>query len=133
MMRDKPGRANGRRRLPRGAMPAGGQGVGVVGWYRPRNWAGLRRGRGAGPAGLGGVGPWRGATGGGFGGWAAPTGSNVTVTCSGATVDQGPGINTGYGNGTQNGLTINVQSGASVTGTSTGIDVNANTTINNFG
>jgi uncharacterized protein with beta-barrel porin domain len=64
------------------------------------------------------------------------TGDNVTVTCSGATVDQGPGINTGYGDGTQNGLTINVQAGlppASVTGTSVGIDVGSNNTINNFG
>jgi hypothetical protein len=61
------------------------------------------------------------------------TGSNVTVTCSGATFNQGPGINTGYGDSTQNGLTVNVQSGASVTGTSTGIDVNNNNTINNLG
>jgi hypothetical protein len=57
----------------------------------------------------------------------------VTVTCSGATFNQGPGINTGYGDSTQNGLTVNVQSGASVTGTSTGIDVNNNNTINNLG
>jgi uncharacterized protein with beta-barrel porin domain len=64
---------------------------------------------------------------------APATGDNVTVTCSGATGDQGPGINTGYGDGAQNGLTINVQSAASVTGTSTGIDVGSNNTINNFG
>jgi uncharacterized protein with beta-barrel porin domain len=57
----------------------------------------------------------------------------VTVTCSGATVNQGPGINRGYGDSTQNGLTLNVQSGASVTGTSIGIDVNNNNTINNLG
>ena len=46
------------------------------------------------------------------------TGSNITVTCSGATVNQGngtPGGTTGYGDGTQNGLTLGVQSGASVT------------------
>jgi hypothetical protein len=61
------------------------------------------------------------------------TGSNVTVTCSGSTFNQGPGGNTGYGDSTQNGLTVNVQSGASVTGTSTGIDVNNNNTINNLG
>jgi uncharacterized protein with beta-barrel porin domain len=61
------------------------------------------------------------------------TGSNVTVTCSGATLNQGPGINTGYGDSSQNGLTLNVQSGASVTGTSFGIDVNNNNTINNLG
>jgi hypothetical protein len=61
------------------------------------------------------------------------TGSNVTVTCSGTTFNQGPGSNTGYGDSTQNGLTVNVQSGASVTGTSIGIDVNNNNTINNLG
>jgi hypothetical protein len=47
------------------------------------------------------------------------TGSNVTVTCSGATLNQGngtPGSTTGYGDGTQSGLTLGVQSGASVTG-----------------
>jgi uncharacterized protein with beta-barrel porin domain len=64
------------------------------------------------------------------------TGDNVTVTCTSVTVDQGPGGNTGYGNGLQNGLTINVVAGpppASVTGTSIGIDVGSNNTINNFG
>ena len=61
------------------------------------------------------------------------TGSNITVTCSGSTVNQGPGSNTGYGDSTQNGLTVNVQSGASLLGTSTGIDVNNNNTINNLG
>jgi uncharacterized protein with beta-barrel porin domain len=63
-------------------------------------------------------------------------GDNVTVTCTGATLNQGPGINRGYGDGTQNGLTINVVAGpppASVTGTSIGIDVGSNNTINNFG
>src|SRR5262249_23462549 len=64
---------------------------------------------------------------------APATGNNVTVTCSGATVDQGPGINTGYGDGTQDGLTVNVQGAASVTGTSIGISVNSNNTVNNFG
>jgi len=64
---------------------------------------------------------------------APPSGSNTTVTCSGATVDQGPGINTGYGDSTQDGLTLNVQTGASVTGTSIGIDVNVNNVINNSG
>ena len=62
-----------------------------------------------------------------------PTGNNTTVTCSGVTINQGPGINTGYGDSTQNGVTINIQSGASVTGTSTGIDLNNNNTINNAG
>jgi autotransporter-associated beta strand protein len=71
-----------------------------------------------------------------FAGCSPATGDNVTVACSGATLDQGPGINTGYGDGTQNGLTINVVAGpppASVTGTSIGIDVGDNNTINNFG
>lgn len=61
------------------------------------------------------------------------TGSNIAVTCSGATLNQGPGINTGYGDSTQDGLTLTVLPGASVTGTSTGIDVNNNNTITNFG
>ncbi len=61
------------------------------------------------------------------------TGDNVTVTCSGATLNQGPGINTGYGGGAQTGLTLNVQAAASVAGTSIGIDVGDNNTINNLG
>jgi uncharacterized protein with beta-barrel porin domain len=61
------------------------------------------------------------------------TGDNVTVTCTGTTQDQGPGTNTGYGASNQNGVTVNVQSGASVLGTSIGIDLNANNTINNLG
>ena len=61
------------------------------------------------------------------------TGDNVTVTCSSVTQDQGPGTNTGYGSGLQNGLTINVQATASVTGTSTGINVGSNNAINNLG
>ena len=64
---------------------------------------------------------------------APPTGSNTAVMCTGATLNQGPGINTGYGDSTQNGLTLTVVSGASVAGTSTGIDVNNNNTITNFG
>jgi hypothetical protein len=70
-----------------------------------------------------------------FSACAPATGSNITVTCSGATLNQGPAGNTGYGDGTQSGLTINVQGPASVTGTATGIDVGsgANNTINNLG
>src|ERR1700722_10790596 len=62
-------------------------------------------------------------------------GDNVTVTCSGAVFNQGPEANTGYGGGLQNGLTINVVASppSSVTGTSIGIDVGSNNTINNFG
>jgi uncharacterized protein with beta-barrel porin domain len=62
-----------------------------------------------------------------------PTGDNITVICTGTTTDQGPGINTGYGASNQNGVTVNVQSGASVIGTSTGIDLNSNNTVNNSG
>ncbi len=47
---------------------------------------------------------------------APATGSNITVSCSGTTLNQGPGVSTGYGDGTQTGLTLGVQSGASVTG-----------------
>jgi hypothetical protein len=68
-----------------------------------------------------------------FAGCSPATGDNVTVTCSGATLDQGPGTNTGYGNGSQTGLTVNIQAPASVVGTSIGIDVGDNNTINNLG
>src|SRR5262249_29104259 len=61
------------------------------------------------------------------------TGSSIAGTCSGTTTNQGPGANTGYGDSTQNGLNLTVQSGASVIGTSIGIDVNSNNTINNAG
>jgi uncharacterized protein with beta-barrel porin domain len=62
-------------------------------------------------------------------------GDNVTVNCSGAVFNQGPEANTGYGTGSQNGLTINVVASptSSVTGTSNGIDLGSNNTINNFG
>ncbi|NVO16656.1 MAG: autotransporter domain-containing protein [Rhodoplanes sp.] len=62
-----------------------------------------------------------------------PTGDGVAVTCTGTTTDQGPGSNTGYGGGTQTGVTIAVQSGASVTGTSIGVDVGVGNTITNAG
>ena len=62
-----------------------------------------------------------------------PGGSNETVTCVGKTVNQTAGTNSGYGDSTQNGLTLTVGSGASVIGTSNGIDVNNNNTIDNFG
>src|SRR4029077_6241660 len=48
-----------------------------------------------------------------------PTGDNVTVTCSGAVLNQGPEANTGYGSGLQKGLTINVAAGAAPSGTRT--------------
>src|SRR3977135_640888 len=38
-------------------------------------------------------------------------GDNVPVTCTGAVLNQGPGAGTGYGDSTQNGITLTVQSG----------------------
>ncbi len=57
--------------------------------------------------------------------------SGTTVTCSGATANQNNPY--GYGDGSQNGLTVNVQPGASVTGTAAGININDDNTVNNFG
>lgn len=54
-----------------------------------------------------------------------------TVTCSGTTVDAFPP--NGFGNTFFNGFTINVQPGASVTGTNDGIEQGANAVINNAG
>ena len=68
-----------------------------------------------------------------FAACAPATGDNVTVTCSGATLNQGPEVNTGYGSGLQTGLTISVQAPASVIGTAIGIDVGDNNTVNNLG
>lgn len=53
------------------------------------------------------------------------------VTCSGATTDQD--APDGYGTGAQNNLTITVQSGATVTGTDNGFNLNTGNTINNSG
>jgi hypothetical protein len=64
---------------------------------------------------------------------AAPV-NNTTVTCAGATNNQNDPA--GYGTRTENGLTINVESGASVTGTRFGVMVDGNgasNTINNLG
>jgi outer membrane autotransporter protein len=60
--------------------------------------------------------------------------NNTTVDCTLATSNQnaGPGGNNGYGTNTETGLTINVHSGASVTGTVAGIDI-LKGTINNSG
>jgi uncharacterized protein with beta-barrel porin domain len=60
--------------------------------------------------------------------------SGTTVTCSGVTTNQN--APNGYGDGSQNGLTINVQTGATVTSNLTsgaGISINSNNTINNSG
>src|SRR5712675_3474466 len=127
-------RASRRERPPRGAMPGDvGQGNRVVGSYRGKDCAGVLRRQMPALTALGCLGAVALPVPGALAACAPATGSNITVTCSGVTVNQGPGINTGYGDGTQNGLTVNVQSGASVTGANTGIDVNANATINNFG
>jgi uncharacterized protein with beta-barrel porin domain len=61
---------------------------------------------------------------------------NTTVTCTGATVDQNG--TTGYGVQEDQGNTINVQSGASVSGTNLGIEINSVSfakpeTLNNSG
>lgn len=57
--------------------------------------------------------------------------AGTTVTCSGATVDQNGAD--GYGDGNQDGLTVNVQSGASVAGTDSGIRLRDNNTVQNSG
>jgi hypothetical protein len=55
----------------------------------------------------------------------------TTVTCTGNTTDANPP--NGYGDGSQNQITVNVQPGASVTGTSVGIRLQGGNTINNAG
>jgi len=80
----------------------------------------------------------------GSGAWAACTpaagpgpgtpASGTTVTCSGTTTNQNAPA--GYGTGGQNGLTINVVTGASVIGTNDGFSLDGTTaanTINNSG
>ncbi len=57
--------------------------------------------------------------------------SGTIVTCSGTTTNQNP--LTGYGEGSQNGLTINVQGGASVIGDGAGFALGTGNTINNDG
>lgn len=54
--------------------------------------------------------------------------SGTTVTCSGTTLNQNAPA--GYGDGTQEGITINVQNGASVAGTGAGIAVSGQVTAN---
>ena len=65
------------------------------------------------------------------GAWAACTQSGTAVTCSGATVNQNNP--SGFGDFSQNGLIINVVSGASVTGTSDGMALGSTNTVNNDG
>src|SRR5262249_29528603 len=55
----------------------------------------------------------------------------TTVSCTGATANQN--APNGYGDGTQNGLTINVQPAASLSGTDVAINVAANNTVFNLG
>ena len=54
--------------------------------------------------------------------------SGTTVTCSGTTTNQNAPA--GYGDGSQNGLTINVVTGASVIGTNDGFVLDGTTTAN---
>lgn len=54
--------------------------------------------------------------------------SGTTVTCSGTTTNQNPPA--GYGDGSQNGLSINVLGGASVIGTNVGFALDGQTTAN---
>src|SRR5262245_55191072 len=56
--------------------------------------------------------------------------NNTTVTCTGPT-DNANDPN-GYGTGKETGITVNVQSGASVTGTANGLRFKSGT-VNNFG
>ena len=60
---------------------------------------------------------------------AACTTAGSIVTCSGTTVAGG----NGFGNGTQSNLTINVETGASVTGGNDGLSLNSDNTVNNSG
>jgi hypothetical protein len=67
---------------------------------------------------------------------APQAGNNVTATCVGITTNQGSGApgtsagSSGYGSGTETGVTVNVSNGASVTGTNYGIDLGS-VTVNN--
>jgi hypothetical protein len=63
-----------------------------------------------------------------------PAVSNAVATCTGTTINQGPGANVGYG-GFAAGLTnlsVTVVTGATVTGTGTGIYFDSGT-VSNFG
>jgi hypothetical protein len=57
--------------------------------------------------------------------------NNATVTCTGTTTNQN-GNGNGYGAGNDTGNTINVQPGASVTGTTNGLRFSTGT-VNNLG
>ena len=53
-----------------------------------------------------------------------------TVVCTTTTNQDAPN---GYGTGVENGLTINVLSGATLTGTDNGLSLDSNNTVNNAG
>src|SRR5687768_11740103 len=57
--------------------------------------------------------------------------SNVTVTCTGTTIDANG--TSGYGNNSDTDNTYNILAGASVTGTGIGLAFNTGGTVNNFG
>lgn len=59
--------------------------------------------------------------------------NGVTATCTGDTLNQGPGATNGYGNGNQDNVTLTVQSGATVTGTNTGVNLGTGTVVSNSG
>ncbi len=57
-------------------------------------------------------------------------GNDVVSVCSGTTVAQGPGVATGFGSGTETNTMTTVLDGASVSGTSFGIDLSSGTLMN---
>jgi Autotransporter beta-domain len=59
--------------------------------------------------------------------------SDTTVTCSGTTINSGPGASTGYGSENDNNNTYNIQAGATVEGSSFGVRFGSQATFNNFG
>jgi outer membrane autotransporter protein len=67
------------------------------------------------------------------------SGNNVTANCAGTTTNQGNGApgtsaaTSGYGAGTETGITVNVDANATVTGTDNGIFIAAGTVTNNSG
>lgn len=56
--------------------------------------------------------------------------NNVTAICTGTIIDQGPQVGMGYGADTLTGLTVTVLSGASLTGTNSGLRFDNGTAVN---
>lgn len=59
--------------------------------------------------------------------------NGVTAICTGTTTNQGPGATNGYGNAGQDNVTLTVEAGATVSGTSMGVNLGTNTTVFNSG